>query len=53
MLELAETIPEMKLLDHSGYAWMNDYSLSDVLIGTYDHHQEHYEKLQAWLKGNS
>lgn len=34
------------------YIWMNGYSLADVLLGTYDHHQEHYDKLVDWLKGD-
>jgi hypothetical protein len=30
------------------YGWKCDRLL--ILIGTYDHHQEHLDKLLAWLK---
>jgi hypothetical protein len=48
-LELGETIAEPALLDPSRFAWLNGYSLADVLLGSYDHHQEHLEKLLARL----
>ncbi len=50
LIKLAEAMSEPALLDSSRYKWLNGYSLADVLLGTYDHHQEHYEKLQEWLK---
>ena len=45
LLSLGEVISERELLDSDRYAWLGGYSLADVLIGTYDHHQEHYDKL--------
>jgi len=48
-LAVGEQIPEPALLDPSRYAWLSGYSLADVLIGSYDHHQEHLEKLLARL----
>jgi hypothetical protein len=48
-LAAGEQIPEPALLDASRYAWLSGYSLADVLIGSYDHHQEHLEKLLARL----
>jgi len=48
-LELGEALAEPALLDASRYAWLNGYSLADVLLGSYDHHQEHLEKLLARL----
>jgi len=27
----------------------NGYSLAFILVASYDHHQEHLEKLLAWL----
>ena len=48
-LELGAALPEPALLDASRYAWLNGYSLADVLLGSYDHHQEHLEKLLARL----
>ncbi len=50
VIKLVEAMPERELLDSDKYKWMKGYSLADVLLGTYDHHQEHYEKLQEWLK---
>ena len=49
-LELATEIPEATLLDASRYDWLSGYSLADVLLGSYEHHQEHLEKLLARLK---
>lgn len=44
-------ISERALLDSGRWPWMNGYSLADVLLGTYDHHQEHLEMLREWLAG--
>ena len=46
-MEVGEQISEPALLDASRYAWLSGYSLADILIGSYDHHQEHLEKLLA------
>ena len=48
-LELGETVPENDLLDTGKYAWMEGYSLSQVLEASYEHHEEHLAALQAWL----
>jgi hypothetical protein len=45
LLELGAAIEEPALLDSSRYAWLGGYALAHVLIGSYDHHQEHLEKL--------
>lgn len=45
-LAVSERVSEAALLDPSRYAWLNGYSLADVLLGSYDHHHEHLEK---WL----
>jgi hypothetical protein len=50
LLALCEEFPEIVLLDGDRYPWMNGYSLADVLLGTYEHHLEHYQKLVAWLR---
>src|SRR5690349_23848834 len=50
LLETSETIPEKNLLDGDWYPWLNGHSPSAYLISSYDHHQEHLEKLAAWLK---
>ena len=49
LLELSEAIPEPTLLDSSRFAWLEGHALAFVLVATYDHHQEHLEKLQARL----
>ena len=49
-LELGESIPEKDLLDGDRYSWLKGYSLAFILVASYDHHQEHLEKLLAWLQ---
>jgi hypothetical protein len=51
-LELGGGISERDLLDSSFYPWMEGYPLANVLLASYDHHQEHLEKQQAWLQEN-
>jgi len=48
-LELAQAVPENDLLDPVRYAWLEGYSLAQILEASYDHHQEHLESLQTWL----
>jgi hypothetical protein len=49
-IELGSKIPERNLLDGDWYPWLKGYSLASILISSYDHHQEHLEKLLAWLQ---
>lgn len=49
-LELGERIPEKDLLDSGRYPWLEGNPLALILLASYDHHQEHLEKLTAWLK---
>lgn len=44
-LELGEHIPERDLLDENKYTWLSGRSLALTLLASYDHHQEHLEKL--------
>jgi hypothetical protein len=44
-LEVSEKINEKDLLDPSRYSWMKEYPLVLYVIASYDHHQEHFEKL--------
>lgn len=52
-LELAEAIPEQDLLEVGRYSWLSntdplrgkEYPLSAVLLGSYNHHEEHLEPL--------
>jgi len=48
-LELGKVIPEKELLDGGKYAWLEGHPLAFVLVASYDHHQEHLEKLLARL----
>lgn len=50
LLELGEVIPEPALLNSNRYPWLNGDSLAVVLLGTYDHHHEHLDKLLDWLR---
>jgi hypothetical protein len=45
LLDSAEPILEKDLLDGSRYSWLKGYSLAFILVASYDHHQEHLEKL--------
>ncbi len=51
-LELGNQISERDLLDGDRYPWLQGYSLAFILIASYDHHQEHIEKLLDWLRKN-
>ena len=49
-LELAEAIPENDLLGTGRFRWLRGTALSDVLLGSYDHHHEHLELVLGWLR---
>ena len=49
-LALGEPIAEKDLLDGDRYAWLHGYPLACSLLASYDHHQEHLEKLLGWLQ---
>lgn len=49
LLKLGESISERNLLDGDRFPWLKGYSLAFILIASYDHHQEHLEKLRDWL----
>ncbi len=53
LLDLMQEIPERYLLDSDRYTWMKGYSMADFLLATYDHHQEHLDSLQTWLKDHN
>ncbi len=48
-LELAAAIPKKDFFDTTKYPWLEGYSLSDVLLGSYEHHHEHLEPLVRQL----
>jgi hypothetical protein len=45
LLQTAAQLDERTLLDGDRFAWMHGYSMADVLLGTYDHHVEHWGNL--------
>jgi hypothetical protein len=49
-LDLGNKISERDLLDGDRYPWLKGYSLAFILVASYDHHQEHLEKLIDWLQ---
>ena len=49
-LEAGNKISERDLLDGDKYPWLRGYSPAFILVASYDHHQEHFEKLLAWLE---
>lgn len=51
-LEIGGKISERDLLDGDRYSWLKGYSLAFILVASYDHHQEHIEKLQTGLENN-
>jgi hypothetical protein len=44
-LEAGKEISERDLLDGDRYRWLKGYSLAFIFVASYDHHQEHLEKL--------
>lgn len=50
LLALTDALAERDLLNGDGFAWLAPYSPADVVIGSYDHHQEHWEALIARLQ---
>jgi hypothetical protein len=50
LLNLGEHISERDLLDGDRYLWLNGYSIASILVASYEHHQEHLEKLIFWLR---
>jgi hypothetical protein len=51
-LELSEEISEKDMLNPKRYGWMGGYPLSASHLGSYEHHEEHLEKLLARLDQN-
>jgi hypothetical protein len=47
--QVGSAISEKDLLDGDKYPWLKGYSLAFILVASYDHHQEHLEKLVVWL----
>jgi hypothetical protein len=49
LVALGEPISEKDLLDWNRYPWLKGYPLALILVASYDHHQDHLEKLLASL----
>ncbi len=51
VLAQGEAVPEQDLLQPGRYPWLENYSLADILLASYEHHhEEHYKPLRAWLE---
>lgn len=48
-LKLGNQISERDMLDGDWYPWLRGHSLASILVASYDHHQEHFEKLAEWF----
>ena len=48
-IEAGRQIEEKDLLDSSRFAWLSSHPIVLSLLYSYDHHQEHLDKLKAWL----
>ncbi len=49
-LELTGQIPEKDLVQPGRYTWMGKYTLSASLMGSLDHHREHFDTVSTWLR---
>jgi len=49
-LELTSQIPEKDLIEPGRYAWFGNYALSASLMGSLDHHREHFDMVSTWLR---
>jgi hypothetical protein len=49
LIELGEAMPEKDLLEAGRYSWLNEYPLAAILLGSYEHHEEHLESLLTLL----
>lgn len=49
LLASAEAVSERDLLDAGRFPWLQGYPLALILLATYDHHQEHLERLLDWI----
>ena len=50
LLEVGNKLSERNLLDGDRYPWLKGYSLAFILVASYEHHQEHFEKLTNSLQ---
>ena len=49
-LELGGKMSEIDLLAEGKYSWLNGAPVVFVLVASYDHHQEHWDKMVEWHK---
>lgn len=47
VIKEAQRVPEPAMIDSGRFAWLHGNSLALYLIATYDHHQEHFDKLSG------
>lgn len=46
-IDLTKQIDELLLLETSKFEWLDGYPLIAVLSGSYNHHKEHFKKLES------
>jgi hypothetical protein len=49
-IELTGSLAERDLLTPGRYTWMGTYAIADSCLSSIEHHQEHFDALQDWLK---
>jgi hypothetical protein len=49
VLDTSEALSEEELAEAGRYLWLGNWPLSAVLVGTYEHHDEHLVQLRDWL----
>ena len=49
VLETSEVLSEEELAEAGRYLWLGNWPLSAVLVGTYEHHDEHLIQLRDQL----
>jgi hypothetical protein len=50
-IELTNEVEEDSVFIPGKYAWLPDYPLSAVIEWSLEHHREHREPVETWLKG--
>lgn len=53
VLETSEALSEEELAESGRYSWLGPWPLSAVLVGTYEHHDEHLVELRDQLAKTS
>ncbi len=49
IIQISEAIPESEMLEIGRYAWLKEYALINVLLGSAEHHKEHLDEIVAFF----